>query len=83
MEHIGKHFERAEREKKDLGEGKEDAELRRWALEQRIVVDRGNKACCLTSLQGVPGHEKGVRAVNSKRGKFVEKVEEDAAGDEE
>ena len=85
MEHIGKHFEKAEREKKDLGEGKEDPELRVWALEQGIAVDCGDRGCWLDGMQGSRRTEEELTASTPKRGKVLEAgdVEEDAVGDEE
>jgi hypothetical protein len=52
MEHIGKHFERADREKKRLGRGDEDLELRAWALKEGIVIDCGEKGFLLDGLKG-------------------------------
>lgn len=74
MEHIGKHFERAEREKNKLGKGEEDPELRTWALKQGIVVDCGDRGFWLDGLQG-----------SQVIGKFTEGgvEEEDAVGDDE
>ena len=51
MEHIGKHFEKAEREKHDLGQGGEDPELRLWALQEGIVIDCGDKGLWLDGMQ--------------------------------
>lgn len=89
MEHIGKHFEKAEREKKDLGPGMEDPELRKWALEQGIVVYCGDKVCLLQGSQADRGAAKTESAARTRRGKIVEvddveeDEDEDAAGDEE
>lgn len=82
MEHVGKHFEKAEREKRDLGEGVEDPELRMWALQQGIVVDCGDRGCLLQGMQGGGGFDNAAR---TKRRKFVKVGEddEDAVGDEE
>ena len=52
MEHIGKHFERADREKKGLGGGDEDLELRAWAVREGIVVDCGEGGFWLDGLKG-------------------------------
>lgn len=78
MEHIGKHYEKEEREKTGLGEEKEDVELREWALEQGIVVDCGDKGLWLDSMQGT-------HMVVNRRGNIavVDDVEEDAVGEEE
>jgi hypothetical protein len=82
MEHIGKHFEKAEREKKDLGEGEEDPELRIWALAQGIVFEGDDGCCWLASFQGTG---KTVRAAVARRCKVVEvgEIDEDAVGDDE
>lgn len=85
MEHIGKHFERAEREKVDLGEGEEDLELRAWALKQGIVVECGDAGCWLDGVQGNRVMGKAVSAATNRRSKVKKAgdVEEDAAGDDE
>ncbi len=86
MEHIGKHFEKAEREKKDLGAGEEDAELRSWALHQGIIVDCGDGGCWLDGLQGSTRARKAAPSGMTRRGNAVNgdaADEEDAAGDDE
>lgn len=83
MEHIGKHFESAEREKKDRGEGDEDLELRAWALEQGIVVDCGPRGYWLAGLQDERDSRKAVPVTRAKRGKNFEGGDEDAIGDDE
>ncbi len=87
MEHIGKHFETAEREKRDLGAGEEDAELRSWAVHQGIVVDCGDGGCWLDGLQNIRRPGKAVISGMARRGKAVNggdlADEEDAAGDDE
>ena len=84
MEHIGKHFEKAEREKQDIGEGEEDPELRMWALEQAIVVDAGHRGCWLEGLQGSRGTGKAATSAMTTRGRMAQRdEEEDAMGDDE
>jgi hypothetical protein len=82
MEHIGKHFEKAEREKKDLGEGGEDPELRIWALAQGIVFKGEDGSCWLQCLQGTG---RTARAAVARRCRVVEvaEIDEDAVGDDE
>jgi hypothetical protein len=53
MEHIGKHFERADREKKRLGRGEEDLDLRDWAVREGIVVDCGEGGFWLDGSKGI------------------------------
>lgn len=38
MEHIGRHFEHAERDRQSIGSGREDPDLRMWALQEGIVI---------------------------------------------
>lgn len=86
MEHIGKHFEKAEREKKELGEGREDPELKLWALDQGLIVDCGDRGCWLDGLQGNRRAGKSMPSGMARRGKVVNDDvggEEDAAGDDE
>ena len=85
MEHIGKHFEKAERDKKDLAGGEEDPELRLWALQEGIVVDCGDKGCWLAGLQETWGAVRSSGMARTIRGKVMEagEVDEDAVGEDE
>jgi hypothetical protein len=85
MEHIGKHFEKSDRDKKAMGEAKEDVELRIWALEQGIIVDCGKRGYWLTGLQDIRGSGKAVSAAMSKQARAMESdaIDEDAVGDDE
>ena len=93
MEHVGKHFEKADRARDDIGFGDEDLELRRWALQEGIVVDKGNKGLLLDNFSisssiPVPRARRRSSTVAKKAGprsgkvvSAVEIADEDAAGD--
>jgi hypothetical protein len=85
MEHIGKHFEKAEREKKDLGIGEEDPDLKLWALHEGIVVDCGNKGCWLDGMQATRDVVRSPAMARTRKGKVMEvgEADEDAIGDDE
>jgi hypothetical protein len=79
MEHVGKHFERNEKEREGR-DGGEDVELREWALREGIVLDCGNRGFWLDGYHRKRDMSKAAPTPRARGGRAVEV---DADGDDE